>query len=99
MKNEEFDITPGNYLIRTITHYFICEIVAVSDKLIKTRKNVWIGQLGDDDKTGRWSHVFSKGVPNGGRYEAYTNESFIERGAIIDYTVWPHDIPSKSVGR
>lgn len=74
------------YIIRTVTHTYTGRLVWLSDKELVFDDASWIAD------SGRWMNAIKKGTleevePMG--------TVIVGRGAIVDATVWTHDLPTK----
>lgn len=72
-------------LIRTVTHYYTGRVVAVYDDAIALQDASWIAD------TGRFSAALKTGQLK--EVEPYPNGCYVSRGAIVDWCIWPHDLP------
>jgi len=73
------------YLIRSVTFYHTGRITAITDTDIVLTDAAWIastGRFSDCLRTGEFDEV-----------EPFVDEVIVARGAIIDATVWPHELP------
>ena len=78
-------MVPGNvYFIRTVTHYYVGELVWIGTQEIVLAKCAWIAD------TGRFHQFLSGKTVN--EVEPYPKEShvIIGRGAIVDMVERPH---------
>lgn len=71
--------------IRTVTHHYTGKIVEMSPAEIVLVNAAWIA----DD--GRFSECVSKGTA--AEIEPYKNPVSINRGAVLDVTLWPGALP------
>jgi len=74
----------GKVAIRTVTHYYTGEVVAVRGGFVKLVGGAWIAD------TGRWSEFIAKGTYN--EAEA-CGEVAVNIGAIVDVVPWAHKLP------
>lgn len=75
------------YFIRTVTHHYTGELVAVFDGELVLKDAAWIadsGRFADALKSGNLSEV--EPFPQG--------EVVIGRGAIVDASIWNHTLPT-----
>ena len=74
------------YLIRTVTNYVVGVVKQVGDKELLVGSASWVAD------TGR----FHDALKNGGfrEVEPYLDDVIVGRGAIVDATVWRHDLPT-----
>ena len=75
-------------LIRTVTHYYTGKIEEVSDKEILLSTAAWIAD------TGRFSDALKKGISVLKEIEPIPSGVVINRGAIVDVCLWPHELPT-----
>ena len=75
------------YLIRTVTMHFTGRVVAVNDSEVMLDFAAWIAD------TGRFHDALRDGSL--AEVEPYVGPVVVSRGAIIDYTKWGHDLPTK----
>lgn len=74
-----------NYFIRTVTHHYTGRLVRVTPKELVLEDAAWIA----DD--GRFMNALKEGKLS--EVEPYQDDVVIGRGAILDATVWRHDLP------
>ena len=80
--------TGTQYFIRTVTHYFTGRCVAVYPGEIVLEDVAWIAD------TGRYSVALKTG--DFSEVEPYPDtQVIINRGAVVDASVFPHTLPSK----
>jgi hypothetical protein len=72
-------------IIRTVTHYYTGEIVAITDTDIVLKDAAWIGD------TGRWNKALTDGVL--GEVEPFPGACIVMRDKISDVTEWGHKLP------
>jgi hypothetical protein len=87
-------VTPGDGLsplvgckvfIRTVTMHYTGRIVALTESVIVLADAAWIadsGRFHDALRTGKLSEV-----------EPFLNSVYVARGALVDVTMWDHDLP------
>ena len=75
------------YFIRTVTHHYSGLLVAVYPKELVLEKAAWIA----DD--GRFMDCIRYGKLNEVEPFNKDDEVIIGRGAVLDATVWRHDLP------
>ena len=73
------------YLIRTVTFYFIGELVAVTDTDLVLNDVCWIAD------TGKLSTALERGSVS--EAERLPDNHIVGRGGLIDASVWAHDTP------
>ena len=78
-------IVGEKYLIRTVTMYYTGRVVRVTDYDVVLADAAWIADVG------RYSEALETGKLN--EVEPYPNEVVVARGAVVDFTVWSHDLP------
>lgn len=77
-----------NYFIRTVTMHMIGKLEAVGEKELLLSQASWIADSGRFHvaiKTGNLSEV-----------EPFADDIIVGRGAIIDMTLWTHDVPKEA---
>lgn len=77
----------ANYLIRTITHYYVGQVVShVLSEIILTKAS-WIANTGD------WDRCIGEGVIQ--EYQSYPAdmEVIINADAVVDIDPWSHRLP------
>jgi hypothetical protein len=76
--------------IRTITHYFVGEMVETDNLFICLKKASWIAE------TAKWSETVAKGELN--EVEPYPPElpAYVAIAALIDIFEWTHELPVES---
>ena len=72
-------------LIRTVTHYHTGLIIQMSNDEVVLEDAAWIAD------TGRFYAALMQGELN--EIEPFTAPVSVNRGAIIDVTLWPHLLP------
>jgi hypothetical protein len=72
-------------IIRCVTHYYTGCVGAVTPAVIELRDAAWIAS------TGRWANALKTGELD--EVEPYPDTCFINRGAIVDWAPWQHDLP------
>jgi len=77
------------YFIRTCSHYSLGRVKHVGAGEIVLERASWI------PNSGRWSTSLSEGPENLAEVEPYPGLCYIARQAIVDYTEWCHDLPTK----
>lgn len=76
-----------NYFIRTVTIHLIGKLCFVSDKELLLKDASWVadrGRFHDALKTGELNEV-----------EPFVNNVIVNRGSVIDATVWGHCLPTE----
>ena len=91
VENVEHDYFPWqlkkNYFIRTVTMHLVGNLVAVTDKELLLENASWIadsGRFHDALKSGQFSEI-----------EPFIEDVIINRSAIIDATVFNHNLPDQ----
>lgn len=78
----------NNVFVRTVTHYYTGRIVELTATEIVLEDAAWIAD------TGRFSEALSTGQLN--EVEPFPLLVAVGRGALVDITVWPHELPRKT---
>lgn len=81
-------IAPGvgaSVLIRTVTNYHTGRIIAIDDRWIVLEDAAWVGN------TGRFSTALNSGELT--EVEPFVNNAWVAVGAVVDMTIWTHDLP------
>ena len=89
MSNEntgEFWTVGRKYFIRTVTMHHVGELVSFNDKELVLKDASWVAD------SGRFSSALKTG--NLDETEAFVNDVLVNRDAIVDATVWDHDLPA-----
>lgn len=73
------------YLIRTATHYELGKLIKITDTDLVLGEASWIPD------TGRFSQALKTGSLD--EIEPFINPVIINRGGIIDATIWDNDLP------
>lgn len=84
MKNNSFK-KGRQYLIRTVTHYHIGKLSAITESDLVLKHASWVADTGrfyDALKNGELSEV-----------EPFVGKVIVSRAAIIDATEWTHKLP------
>lgn len=73
--------------IRTVTHHYTGQIVALTESEIVLSDAAWIAD------SGRWATAFKTGELN--EIEPYPDDVqvAVSRGAVCDVATWPHALP------
>ena len=77
----------SSYLIRTVTMIYTGKLHKVTDKELVISDVAWIAD------TGRFSDAFITGELE--EVEPMPGNVIIGRGAILDATIWSHDLPTE----
>lgn len=86
---DNFAIETGKrYIVRTITHYHVGELVAIDKNWLVLDKASWIPD------TGRWSTCLENGTF--AEIEPFPDPVFVNRESIVDVTFWRHELPQKA---
>jgi hypothetical protein len=80
------DLVGKNVFIRTVTHYFIGELVGMDAQCFYITQAAWVAE------TARWSETVSKGTLN--EVEPYPTDLMVcvSRAAFIDIFEWFGDL-------
>lgn len=75
------------YLVRTVTHIDVGEVIEIKGDYVKLKSAAWIAD------TGRYHDCLQKGVFD--EVEPYPDgmEPFFNQTCMIDACEWPHDLP------
>lgn len=76
-----------NYFIRTVTYHHIGKLVNVTDTDLVLESASWVAD------SGRFYTALSTGDLD--EIEPFVNPVIVNRGAIIDATVWDFDLPKE----
>ena len=79
----------GAVLIRTVTNYFIGEVVATSEDWVALSQASWVASLG------RFSNALATGQLDEVEPFPATQTVLVARGAIVDLTSWEHALPTE----
>ena len=74
-----------NYFIRSVNYHYTGKLVSVTDTDLVLEDAAWIA----DD--GRFTTALKSGAFD--EIEPYVNSVIIERGGILDATIWNHPLP------
>lgn len=74
-----------NYFIRTVTHYYTGRLVRVTQKELVLEDAAWIAD------TGRFHDALKNGTLS--EIEPFPSPVIVGRGAVIDATLWTHELP------
>ena len=72
-------------LIRTVTHYFVGQIIEINRTFVVLKDASWIAS------TGRFCAALTSGVLD--EVEPYPDPVHVAVGALIDITAWRHALP------
>jgi len=83
----KFWISGNKYFIRTVTNFYVGELVREEEDLVILRKAAWIAD------TGRFADFLKSG--NANEVEPYPDliEVMIPKSGIIDSNQWQHTLP------
>lgn len=73
------------YMVRTVTHYYLGRLVAVTDTDLVLDDASWIPD------TGRFADSLKNGTVN--ECEPFAKPVIVQRGAIVDATEWTAKLP------
>lgn len=81
-------------MVCTVTRWWLGAFVLVTKKLIVLEKTSWIAQEGAIRET--WWQGFKAGKRSRPEIEVLPPPGIrvIERGAVVDYGLWPHALPT-----
>lgn len=74
-----------SYLIRTVTMILVGRLEWVGEKEMELSSASWVAD------TGRFHNAVKEGKLD--EVEPFTNNILIGRGALVDATIWTHDLP------
>lgn len=80
-------VTGTNYLIRTVTMMLTGRLEYIDDKELVLGDAAWIAE------SGRFNEAVKNGTLN--EVEPFYGEAIVGRGAIVDATIWKHELPKK----
>ncbi len=75
------------YFIRTVTMFFTGMVIAVTDSDIELSDAAWIAD------TRQFSEFLKNGPSKDAEIEPYPHGVIVNRGSIIDCSVWVHNLP------
>ena len=78
----------SQYLIRTVTMIQTGRLIYIDDKELVLEDAAWIAD------TGRFNEAVKGSAFN--EIEPFEHDVIIGRGAIVDATIWPYELPRKS---
>jgi len=81
-------IKPGEKVfVRTVTHYYVGEVVGVDERWLALTKTAWVAD------TGRWSEALASGTLN--EVEPYPDADvvLVSLGAVVDIAPWHGALP------
>ena len=85
-KNSKHSLKVGtSYIVRTVTYHYTGKLKAVTDSDIVLSDAAWISD------SGRWATALKDGTLS--EVEPYPGECIISRAAIVDASVWAHQLP------
>lgn len=76
------------YLVRTVTMTQLGRLIMITDKELVLENACWVAD------TGRFSAALLTGELN--EVEMFCSDVIVSRGAIVDATIWLHDLPIKT---
>ena len=74
-----------NYIVRTVTFHYTGKLKAIWDGWLVLSDAAWVAD------SGRWANALKDGTLN--EVEPYVSEVVINRAAVVDVTLWAHDLP------
>ena len=75
------------YLLRTVTHIVLGELIAIKGKFLVLTKSSWVAD------TGRYYDALNTGELN--EVEPYPNGNGLNFTALIDFCEWQHTLPTE----
>jgi len=76
-----------SYLLRTVTYHIVGKLIHVDDKELVFDEASWVAS------SGVWSNALKTGQLS--EVEPFEDSVIVGRGALIDATIWKHDLPTK----
>lgn len=84
--------TPGRKLfIRTVTHYFLGEVVSSTEHELVLKDASWLVSTGRRD-----SEFLLQGPNSETEIEPYPGELIVLRGVIVNMSDWLHELPKEA---
>ena len=80
--------TGKNYLVRTVTMFYVGRLKAISNSDIVLDQASWVAD------TGRFGEALSTGSLN--EVEPFVDDVIINRACLVDCTVWRHELPREA---
>lgn len=77
-----------NVFVRTVTHYHVGAVVAVTAGFVTLTDCSWVAD------TGRFGAALATGVLE--EVEKFPGDVHVSVGAIVDITAWTHPLPTVS---
>lgn len=91
--NKQDDFKPfeigGKYMFRTVTHIVLGRVLGYGEQEILLEDASWIAD------TGRYHDFLKNGILSNTEVEPYITKTGVGRGAIVDFTLWAHDLPKE----
>lgn len=78
-----------SYMIRSVTHYYVGKLAEITDEEYVLENASWVAD------TGRFSDCLKEG--NFSELEPFVDPVYVNRGGIIDKTLWNHDLPRERI--
>ena len=74
-----------SYFIRGVTYHYVGRLVEITEKELVLEDAAWVAD------SGRFATALKSGELS--EVEPYPNKVIINRTAIMDASLWPHDLP------
>jgi hypothetical protein len=76
-----------SYFFRTVTYHYLGQVAQLTDTDIVLINASWVAD------SGRWSEALKTGKLS--EVEPYPDPVIIQRAAVVDATIWRHDLPKE----
>lgn len=73
------------YIVRTVTFHYTGRLKGIWDNWLVLSDAAWVAD------SGRWADALKNGTL--AEVEPYVSEVIINRDAIVDLSLWTHDLP------
>lgn len=75
-------------IIRCVTHYYVGRVAVVTRDAVLLTEASWVAS------TGRWHTALATGELD--EVEPYPDKVWINRGAMVDWSSWNHELPREA---
>jgi len=75
------------YFVRTVTYHYVGKLAQITDTELVLDQASWVAD------SGRWANALKTGVLS--EVEPYLGRVILSRAAIVDASVWNHDLPKE----
>jgi hypothetical protein len=75
--------------MRCVTHYYTGRVVKVTDSDVVLEDAAWIAD------GMRFHNMLKEGLTKEAEIEPFPDGAVVSRGAIVDWCVWGHELPTK----